>query len=117
MHCSKRASLFDHLVGAGEQRRRHLKAERLRSLQVDHQLVLGRRLHREVSGFLALEDAVDISRRAPMRVDRIGPVGDQASVGGVEPERLHCGQSVSSTQDPSFTPRAAVIGSCCPSAI
>src|SRR5678816_2675299 len=39
------AHSFDHLVGAREQRRRHLKAERLRSLEVNHQLVLGRRLH------------------------------------------------------------------------
>src|SRR5215471_9572143 len=28
---------FDHLVGAGEQRRWHLKAERLSGFQIDHQ--------------------------------------------------------------------------------
>jgi hypothetical protein len=33
------ASLFDHLVGAGEQRRRHSEAERLHGFGVDHQLV------------------------------------------------------------------------------
>ena len=32
--------LFDHLVGAGEQRGRHLDAERLRGLEIDHQLEL-----------------------------------------------------------------------------
>ena len=53
---------FDDLVGAGEQRGRHLEAERLRSLEVDHQLVLHRRLHRQIGRFLALEDAIDIPR-------------------------------------------------------
>jgi hypothetical protein len=32
--------LFDHLIGAGDDHRRKIEAERLRSLEVDHQLVL-----------------------------------------------------------------------------
>ena len=44
MHRSK-TSLFDHLVGAGEQHRRHLEAEGVRRLEINHHLVLGRRLH------------------------------------------------------------------------
>jgi hypothetical protein len=44
------ARLFDHLVGAGEQRRRHLDAERLRGGQIDNQLELGRLLDRKVGG-------------------------------------------------------------------
>jgi len=42
-----RASSFDHLVGAGEERRRKLKAERLRGGQIDNQLELGRLLVRQ----------------------------------------------------------------------
>jgi hypothetical protein len=46
------AALFDHLVGAGEQRVRHGEAERFGGLEVDDQLVFGRGLHRELSRLL-----------------------------------------------------------------
>jgi hypothetical protein len=45
----QRTSLFDHLVGAGEQRRRHLEAKRPScGLEVDHELELGRLLDCEL---------------------------------------------------------------------
>jgi hypothetical protein len=34
--CGSRVPLFDHLVGDGEQRRRHVEAERLGGPEVDH---------------------------------------------------------------------------------
>src|SRR5215475_10825694 len=40
--------LASHHSITSEQRRRHVEAERLRGLEIDHQLVLGRRLHRQV---------------------------------------------------------------------
>ena len=62
--------LFDHLVGAGEHAGGIVEAERLGGLEVDHQLVLGRRLHRQVGRLLALEDAIDVAGRAAVLVDR-----------------------------------------------
>jgi hypothetical protein len=43
-----RCALFDHLVSAGEQRRRHTEAKRLGGLEVDHQLELDRLRDRQV---------------------------------------------------------------------
>jgi hypothetical protein len=53
-----------HSIGAHEQRIRDGQAKRLGGLEIDHRLILGRRLHRKVGRFLALEDAVNVSRRA-----------------------------------------------------
>jgi hypothetical protein len=55
MHCSaNRQSLFDHVVGASEQRWGHLEAERLGRLEIDDQLEFGRLLHRQICGSRAL---------------------------------------------------------------
>jgi hypothetical protein len=46
--------LLDHFVGAGEQRWWHFEPKRLRSLEVDDQLELGRLFDGEVGGARAL---------------------------------------------------------------
>ena len=54
--CQKQTS-FNYLVSARQQRRRHVKPERLSGLEIDHKLELLRGLDRQFAGFLALEDA------------------------------------------------------------
>ena len=74
MHRSKpRTDLLNDLISPRKQRGRHIEPEGLRGFQVNHQLVFGRRLDREVGGLLALEDAIDVAGRAPIGVDRIRP--------------------------------------------
>ena len=41
------ALLIDHLVGVRQQRRWHFEADRLCTLEIDHRLIFGRRLHRQ----------------------------------------------------------------------
>ena len=54
--CSKLSQLFDNLVGAYEQRRRHVEAERLGRLQIDYKFVFRRRLHWKSGRIVAAHD-------------------------------------------------------------
>src|SRR5258708_17814150 len=78
------AELFDHLISQLLEVHRNIEAKRLGSLKVDHQIVLGRCLYREIGGLLALEDAVHIARPAAIHVDPIRPIGGQAPRGDLE---------------------------------
>ena len=58
------ACLFDHLVGAQQNRREYGKTERLGSLEAHDHLELARELHREVARLRAAQNAIDISGAA-----------------------------------------------------
>jgi len=54
------STLFDHLVGAGEQRDRDGDAKRLGFLEVDDQLDLSELLDRQIGRLLALKNAAGV---------------------------------------------------------
>ena len=55
---------------------RAARKARLGGLQVNDEVVLGRRLHRQISGLLAFEDAVDIVCRRAKLTHNIGSIRD-----------------------------------------
>ena len=89
---------FEQFVGAGEYRRRNCEAQCFRGLEVDHELVFGWRLHRQVGGLLALEDAIDIAGGTPILVDVTSPIGDQTAGGDEDTFVIDRGQFVPSRQ-------------------
>jgi hypothetical protein len=56
----KSATSFDHLVGGREKRRWDGQAKRIGGFEIDHELVFGWRLDRQIGRFLAFEDTINI---------------------------------------------------------
>ena len=61
---------------AGETR--HVEAERLGGLEVDHQLELDRGLDGQLARLRALEDAIGIERRAPRVIESVVSIQEAA---------------------------------------
>src|SRR6202166_492295 len=89
-HASQQtASLFvDHRIGACKQRRWYDEAERLGSLEVDHQLILDWGLDRKLARHLPLEDAIDIARGKPKYIALLASIGQQAAFFSEETPRI-----------------------------
>jgi hypothetical protein len=66
--------LLDHLVGTGEERWRHVEAQRLGGRHIEHGLVFHRQLHRQIGRLLALKDAVDVGGGAASMAYLVRPI-------------------------------------------
>jgi hypothetical protein len=72
IHLSQQHSCsFDHLIGAGEQRRGDFEAQRLRGIAVDYQLEFGRLLNRQVGGSPAMLSTVEMTAANGLVVRRL----------------------------------------------
>src|SRR5262249_23255386 len=70
---------FDHLVGAGEERRRNFEAKRPSGVEVDDQLYLGGLLDRQGGRLLAFENPPSVDAGLTLRVGDPAPVAHQAA--------------------------------------
>ena len=83
MQCNKRCArvvrLFDHVVGAGEQRGRHLMPNGHGRSQVDGEIELGRLLHRQIGRLGTFQYLCHVAGSAPIQVRIFRAVGQTAS--------------------------------------
>jgi hypothetical protein len=108
MHCGKTASLFDHLVGAGEQCGRHLEAKRLGSFEVDEELDLRCLLDRQVGCPLTFEYPAGIAADLTERVGKAAP--------SLQPRRTReTGKSLARSLFLAASPSSSLFGPRCAS--
>src|ERR1700692_2587907 len=70
---------FDHLVGTGEQRRRHVKPENLGRLEIYHQFKLCGPLNRQIGWALALENSSSINSKRVISICETPSIAHQAT--------------------------------------
>src|SRR5580693_1607914 len=90
------ARSLDNFIGELLEMQRHFKAECLGRLEIDDKLELDWRLHRNLGGFLALENAIDILRRTPKIIGPVNPVRQQAANFSEEAEWIDGRETIAS---------------------
>src|SRR6476646_1766651 len=69
---------FDHLVGAGEKRRRNGQAHRGSGPQIDDQLKFSRKLYWQIGRFGPFQNPIDVTRRTFKQNAEIGSMNHQS---------------------------------------
>src|SRR5262245_38715733 len=86
-------SLFDHLVGAGEQRRRDGQADRRSRCQVNDEFNLGRKLYRQIGRLRTFQNLIHEVGGAAKVLAQIDAITDQTAILSVLTETVDRGQS------------------------
>src|SRR5436189_1662031 len=72
------AHSLDHLVGASDEHRRHVEAERLGGGQIDNEIEFGRLLDRKIARLCTTKNFIDILASTPEQARKIGCIRPQA---------------------------------------
>src|SRR6516164_8091144 len=88
MQRSRPVFLFDHLAGAEWQSWRDVQSDHVCGLEVDYQLVLGRRLNRQFARLLAPQNSIGIGCSTSPLIYLIRPIGHQPTLGREISERI-----------------------------
>src|SRR5271169_7205507 len=91
-------ALIDHLVGEGEQRRRHIDALGHGSLEIDDQLEFDSLHHCKIGRLNALEDATDIYAALAISVGETGAITHQAASRRVYAQNVNRGHHMAGRQ-------------------
>jgi hypothetical protein len=72
-------SLFDHLVHAGEKRRRDFDTERFRRLEINEKQEFGGLLNRKLGRFGTFQNSIDVVSPTSSHGEKVRPVRNQSS--------------------------------------
>src|SRR5262245_3414049 len=94
MRCSKTALLFDHLVSAGEQRKREGETKRAGSFEVDDQLDFHRLVNRQVSRFGTVENSTCVDADLPIGIRKIYSIAHEPARSRKQAVRINRGNGM-----------------------